>query len=288
MKNRNWILKSTDDIRTKALKIVAKVFPKEDIKNVNLKDIHDGYTNFSFLFTASDGKMYQIRIPHDNNIINRKLEHEILKKLNDTNFIYFDDKTGIAVKKWVEGKNPTWLTTRSRGFANRVFNLIKKIHEFKIQTKGISTIDYDLYNDNLYRLDFIYQKKFLCLLDRRKDDPKVLNHSDLNPLNILKLKNGGIYFIDFEWSCLNSDYWDYANYIRETNTHYWVSDLRHYIKDFNHQLLKDYLFLSSVYAYLWTYAMPESPKLLKYRKQTLKQIKRYYHGVINYDKSCES
>jgi thiamine kinase-like enzyme len=108
----------------------------------------------------------------------------------------------------------------------------------------------------------------------------VINHTDINPNNILVLlPSNKIHLIDFEWVGLASDYWDYANFIRETNLNYKNISWDKYIANFDINILKQYIYITSVFAYLWTFNMPQTPKIIKYRSLTKKQILDHYNDV---------
>jgi len=273
-------MKISKDAKQIALNLLKKKFPDKKIKT--MKPLHAGYTNFSYFVILSDNSHWQVRIPHDNNIINRKTEAGVLKLIGNKEFEYFDDKTGIAIKKWTTARTPGYFTVRNKEFNEKLLRQIKDIHAVKVPSKlPIKSLNFDTYNENLYRLRFIYQKKFLCILDRHRDDKLVLNHTDINPKNILYTKDKRVVLIDFEWAALANDYWDYANYVRESGINYRNIEWEKYINNFELKKFQEVLYVSCVYAYLWTYAMPQTPKIIAYRKRTYKQIKKYYHGVVN-------
>lgn len=267
-----------------ACQTFAKVFPKQAKKVKAIKELHLGYTNHSFLFSVKHDEKYQVRIPLAGDLIDRKCEYYCLKAVKDNNFVYFDKKTGIAVKKWIEGENPNKKTYKSQWFNDLLFEQISKLHNVKLpKSYKVKPINFDAYNKYLPYLKFEYQRKYLCLLDRRRNEPLVLTHSDINPLNII-YDGQKIHLIDYEWCCLASQYWDFANWIRETGISLDKIDMSGYIKNFDKEKLSDYVFLSSVFAHLWAQTMPPSRRILKYRKKTMKQIKKSYRYVIHHEK----
>jgi len=273
---------ANDNIQETALKVFKKHMPEQFAQIKTIKDIHNGYTNYSFMVELNDGTKYQIRIPHSGELINRKIELAVLSLSNYNLFVYFDDKTGIAIKKWVEGSHPGILKIKNKVFVDNLFTKIKNLHAIDVDQKKIpiKKIAIDEYNKYLYDLDFNYQNKYLALIDKRKKDQLVLSHSDINPLNVIVDDQDNITLIDFEWCCLASDYWDYANWTRETNFNFWNVEWSKFIKDFSMATFIEYLFISSVFAYVWTYAMPESKDILAYRKKVVKQVDRYYKVLI--------
>jgi hypothetical protein len=72
-------------------------FKTSQIKTI--KEIHKGYTNVSFVITLTNNQKYQIRLANDNHKVNRKNELAILKNVHNKDFIYYDIKTGNAIKK---------------------------------------------------------------------------------------------------------------------------------------------------------------------------------------------
>ena len=265
------------------LKIVKSTFANNEI--ISYTKIHSGYTNLTYLVKLNDNSKWQVRLPFEQTkkIINRKAEKSILDLLNNNDFIYFDIKTGKAIKKWLEGYNPNKAIYSKRKFLDKLFTQIKHIHTLAINKRhNFQKINLSVYTNTkqLTNLDKIYVTKFNELVDIRKNDKLVINHTDINPDNILVLlPNNKIHLIDFEWVGLASDYWDYANFIRETNLNYKNFQWNKYIDNFDMKILKQYIYITSVFAYLWTFNMPQTPKIIKYRLLTKKQIIIHYNDV---------
>lgn len=276
----------TKPYKTRAVALLKKVLKEDNGTIVSIKDIHNGYTNLSYLVTYANGKMYQVRFPHDEikDLLNRKNEYSVMKLLgSDKYFPYFDPKTGVAVKQWIPGSYVKIHKWRKWKYTDELFSLIKTIHKAKVNLKKIPLhkVNFDSYNENLHLLKLEYQTKFLSIIDTYRDEVMVLNHTDINPLNIIMDKGKRLHLIDYEWCGLASDYWDYANFIRESRIRYDHIEWNKYIDNFNMLKLQDFIFACSVYAYLWTFVMPDSKKIRKYRKTTLRQVKWYGRKVIN-------
>lgn len=279
-------MKNIDNPKQFAIDLLNKVIGKKDGNIVSLKPIHLGYTNQSFIATYSNGKKYQVRLPHCGDLINRSNEFKMLSLMKDKSFIYFDVKTGIGIKQWLPGKNPRIPTFWQWKQADNLFAEIKKIHAIPVP-KGskFQKINFDAYNQNLYHLKLAYQTKYLSIIQTYRDDKVVLSHTDINADNMIIDNNNKLHLIDFEWCGLASDYWDYANFIREARILWYPKiDWKKYIDKFDMQKLKDYIFVCSVFSYLWTWAMPQTKRIKKYRFRTLRQIKYYAKGVIVDDK----
>lgn len=274
-------INSNNKIIKRLTKIVKISFPSNEI--VSYTEIHSGYTNLSYLVKLNDNSKWQVRIPHQQTkkIINRKAEKNILDLLNYRDFVYFDIKTGIAIKKWFEGYNPNKAIYCKRKFLSNLFSQINHLHSLNIKKNhNFKKINLSSYDMQLNNLDEIYISKFNELVNLRKNDKLVINHTDINPDNILVLlPSNKIHLIDFEWVGLASDYWDYANFIRETNLNYKNISWDKYIANFDIIILKQYIYITSVFAYLWTFNMPQTPKIIKYRSLTKKQILTHYNDV---------
>lgn len=279
-------MKKIDNPKEYTVKLLQDVFMGKNGEVSSIKPIHRGYTNFSYIVQFENGKTYQVRLPHCGDLINRANEYQVLSLMDDDSFVYFDVKTGIAVKKWIDGKNPRIPFRRKWKLGDQLFGLIKKLHDKPLPADSkFKKINFDVYNQNLYRLKLAYQAKFLSLIDQYKTDEVVLSHTDINRQNMIQDKQDKLYLIDYEWCGLASDYWDFANFIRESRI-LWYKDVdwKKYIANFDMQKLKNYIFVCSVYAYLWTWVMPDSKKIRWYRKRTLRQIHYYARGVIDSDK----
>lgn len=274
-------MKKTKDYKKTAINLLHRLFKGQNGKIVSMKEIHKGYTNVSYEIIFENKSKYQVRIPHCGNLINRSAEYQVLKLIKDKTYIYFDQKTGIAVKQWIPGKNPKLGWNRGYDYLNNLFNKVKELHQIKPpKNQHFQKTSFDQYNNFLFRLKFEYQQKYLKLLDIYREDKFVINHTDINPDNIIVNNRGSVFIIDFEWAALAPDYWDYANFIRESRINYHRVEWQKYIENFDMQKLQDYIFLTSVYAHLWTWAMPESRKILKYRRRTLRQVHWYARNVF--------
>ncbi len=265
------------------IKLLQDVFMGKNGEIVSIRSIHNGYTNFSYVVTFENGKKYQVRLPHCGDLINRSNEYQVLSLLGNQDFIYFDIKSGVGVKEWIDGKPPRIPYFWKWKYVDNLFAQIKKIHETKVPFDvKLKKLNFDLYNENLYRLKLAYQTKFLSIIETYKGDETVLSHTDINAGNLILDKKEKLHIIDYEWCGLASDYWDYANFIRESRiTWYQKIDWNKYINNFDMNKLKDYIFASSVFAYLWTWLMPQTKRIIKYRRRALRQVNWYGHGVLN-------
>jgi hypothetical protein len=77
---------------------IAKTkYKKEDIKSC--LPIHKGFTNVSYKIAVKDKTIYQVRIANDHHQVNRSNEQKIYRLIKYSYFIYYDVKTGNAIKK---------------------------------------------------------------------------------------------------------------------------------------------------------------------------------------------
>ncbi len=274
-------MKQIKDNKKFCINLLHKVFGNKNGKISSIKEIHNGYTNISFDVVYENKQRYQVRIPHCGDLINREAEYQVLKLVHDINYVYFDPKSGVAIKQWINGKTPKFGWNRGYKYLNVLFNKINELHKLQPKNKKFfNKTSFDQYNENLYRLRFDYQQKYLRLMDTYKEDKYVISHTDINPDNMIVNKRGSIFLIDYEWVAIAPEYWDYANFIRESRINYNRVEWGKYIENFDLDKLKNYIFLTSVYAYLWTWAMPQTRKILRYRRRTLRQIRWYAYGAF--------
>jgi thiamine kinase-like enzyme len=99
----------------------------------------------------------------------------------------------------------------------------------------------------------------------------------LNSDNLLLSKPKEIIFIDYEWGRLNNKYWDIANFIRESNLS--LQAIKHiltYDKSLDKNILNDFIYICTNYAYQWTFNMKQTKKILMCRKINLAKLNKYY------------
>ena len=249
-------------------------YRQEDIADI--KQIHNGYVNISFLFILKNQVKYQIRLSSGVKLVNRKAEYEILKLTKNEDFIYYDKKTGNAIKKWIDGSHPNKKEILKRKFIKNLVGEIKKLHNIKITSTSIPKIDYGLYNKNIDKLDSNIKSCYLKLLDKYQNLPLVINHSDINSQNLIVDKKFNVHLIDWEWTTLNNDYWDYANFIREEYIP--INKIKlftRYNKKLDINILQDHIFICCTFALLWTHAMDQTDKIKQYNQKLIKQVNMY-------------
>lgn len=197
----------------KWLELIASVFQKPEYAITNLKPLHFGMTNKSFLFQF-EGENYIFRIPGEGTgvLINRKQEYAVYQaiaplKLSDK-IIYFDPERGVKITKFIEGTHnadarnlhdltlcmKTARLLHSSGLkVSHEFNFEERIQYYEKITKEKNGI---LYNDYAE-----VRAKMQELLDYLKTIEKdfTLTHIDLIPDNLL-IHNDEVYLIDWEYA----------------------------------------------------------------------------------------
>jgi thiamine kinase-like enzyme len=112
--------------------------------------------------------------------------------------------------------------------------------------------------------------------------PLVLSHNDLSADNLIYTPNHQVIFIDYEWARMNNVYWDVANFIREVNLSLGKIKLLCKLMNIsNLNALLIFVYLATNYAYQWTFNMPFTKKIKKYRKITLIKLERYYRLIAS-------
>jgi choline kinase len=120
-----------------------------------------------------------------------------------------------------------------------------------------------------------YLNHYLHLIEKYKNDNLVFSHNDLNENNIIE-SNNIPHFIDFEYSCANSRYWDLANLINEANLDSWQQQV--FVKNYgeiNEQKLYDYSFIQLFFSYTWAIDHPDKILINKYKNQLKEKLTKF-------------
>lgn len=246
----------------------------------NIFEIHDGYTNHSFLIETKDKKKWQIRIARNSKIVNRNNEFNVLKAINNKSFIYYDKKSGNAIKKWLPGINPTYKIYSSNLFLKKFARKCRKLHNTDIKNTNIINHEYGNYL-LISKLEKKHFLKYKELINKYQDLPQVLSHNDLNAKNLLWYKNK-VTFIDFEWARINNEYWDLANFIREVDLDFdRAKKLTKYYKKLDWEIMKDFIYICTNFAVQWTYGMQQTPKMIKYRQYCIYKMNKIYNELYS-------
>ncbi|MDR2823514.1 MAG: phosphotransferase [Mycoplasmataceae bacterium] len=260
---------------TKAINFFTRKtnYRPEDIDKI--EPLHEGYTNISFKVLTKDQRWYQVRLSRGIKLANTQNEKNVLGLIDFPYYMHYDAKTGDAIKRWISGVTPPMKLAKSNAFLKQLAGNIKTMHITKV-TKPILKHDS---NDCLAKakLPKIHLAKYNALVSKYRYLPTVLSHNDLSPDNMLYLPNKKIQFIDFEWSRLNNRYWDLANYTREVElTKAQALQFAKYYGQLDGEILCDFIYICTNYAYQWTFNMPQDERILAYRAKLLTQMEHYY------------
>ena len=205
--------KNTTGYGSEAISFVSKAF---NIKDSDIKDIEcikEGMTNHSYKFSY-DGTVYFARVPgkDTDTYIDRKIEGEILEKLQDKNLteeiVYFDTNSGYKISKYLQNARP--LNVNDDNELKKCMQTYKKFHLLGISVDANCSIA----DKNNEYLDIIRENNILVpyedfddiiksaneikkYLDQN-DKAKTLCHGDPNPNNVLVVGNE-LKMIDFEY-----------------------------------------------------------------------------------------
>lgn len=264
-----------------AKKMFTKHMDKTENQIVYMELINEGFTNISYLVVNQQNQKFQVRI--GNHQINRNNEALFLKAMADFGgFIYYDNQTGNAIKKWVEGRIPSINECRSEKFMKAFAKSLRSLQKLKI-SKKMTERDFYCFQKkaDFKNLEHIWQK-YDEIIRKYQNLPLIASHNDLRPSNLV-WDDKKVSFLDFEWGTKNHNYWDLCNFLREieyplTNLESLIS--KHF-KNLKLDIVLEFLFATTCFAYQWTF-FPESNELiLKYRNNVEQLMQKYYAVITN-------
>jgi thiamine kinase-like enzyme len=151
----------------------------------------------------------------------RASESQILNflktKNQNQNILYQDSDEGILIREFHEGNEISNLNLRREENLISLGKEIRKIHEIKINHNVINDFEnvIESYRDilkNKIKNDWYLSKGFEIFDSLSyENELKIFSHNDLSPGNILWNKK--YFFIDWEYSSMNSQYFDLATII---------------------------------------------------------------------------
>lgn len=151
----------------------------------------------------------------------RASESQILNflktKNQNQNILYQDFDEGILIREFHEGNEISNLNLRREENLISLGKEIRKIHEIKINHNVINDFEnvIENYRDilkNKIKNDWYLSKGFEIFDSLSyENELKIFSHNDLSPGNILWNKK--YFFIDWEYSSMNSQYFDLATII---------------------------------------------------------------------------
>ena len=196
------------------LKKIQNVFNVNENKIVDIKIQKAGMTNRSFTFAIAN-QFYVFRIAGEGTakLISRKNEYENYKAIKQLNIsdeiIYFSKKTGCKISLFYNGAVNT--SAQNREDVKKSVDLLRTVHKSGIQVAH----SFDIENEILKYLKLCKEKKAIRFSDdseifekmktlfgiiRKTYIEKVLCHVDSNPDNFIKLPDGTVKLIDWEYA----------------------------------------------------------------------------------------
>lgn len=273
-----------------------------------------GMTNTNFFLNTGKGKFVarisgkatELFINRDNEIYNSTITAE---KFISPDIVYFDNKSGIKISKYINNAETLSPKTTRRNFyliADKVAELhtsnIKFKNKFIIKNEFLKYLN--LINQNNYKLDesFLQIKdSFLAFLDEVEYSNNKLCpcHNDLVPENfVLNKQSNQLYIIDWEYSGMNDPAWDIASIFYEANfnckdeidfLNYYLSRISHppENKNFSQRILM-YKISQCLLWYLWTIIKENNgesfPNYAKNRLKNAKNLIKEYKVKYIYEK----
>lgn len=210
---------------------IRRVF-NDDTLRFDKSRFAGGLTNYNYIM-AIHGHDYVIRQPGGmtEKMINRYTELENGKRTTSLGincpYLYFDPDTGIKITNYIpHSKNLAQCNPRSNKNINIVLSLLKQLHHMQesfsnqfnwiLELQKYETIIQDLHGET--SMDYEEIKRYLEGLYNNylNNENLVPCHNDPVPENFLTSPSGTSYLIDWEYSGMNSIYWDIAAYILES------------------------------------------------------------------------
>lgn len=249
-------------------------FPNKSVDHI--EQIFGGFSNKIFKI-KSGLEAYKIRIADHNDLIDRVNEYSILKALNISNCLIYEESSGNSIWNWIEGERALKEQV-NKEFIEKIVVLIKDIHETNIQNFcGILEHDDLEFSEKTKKyLDtndiFVYEK----LVDKYKNHNRVLCHNDISLGNIIfNPLDNQLILIDYEWGRINNPYWDYGNFVKEADLSLENIEYLSEIANLDLRVLFDFCFIATIYSLQLSYIFPQTESLNIYRDKLNKQLLEY-------------
>jgi CTP:phosphocholine cytidylyltransferase-like protein/thiamine kinase-like enzyme len=208
------------------IKTIEDVFNVKENEITDIKNLKAGMTNKSFGFSVN-GKSYIFRLPGEGTekLISRLHEKDVYSAIKDINIsdkiIYFSENTGYKISEYYIGARNT--DARNQDDIEKSMDVLKNFHNSGLYVSHSFNIEDEIsrylllcnernairYSDNDETL-----VKMKYLIDKVKimDNPVVLCHIDSNPDNYLKLTDGSVKIIDWEYAGMCDPIMDISMY----------------------------------------------------------------------------
>ena len=224
---------------------IKDVFGVKESKIVDIQNLETGMTNRSFAFSLNE-KSYIFRMPGEGTeeLINRKQESEVYRAVKNLRLsdeiVLFDEETGYKISTFYENARNT--DPHNRRDIELSMEILRRIHQSGIRVAHSFDIDKEIIRylalcDERNALRFqdneeTYEKmKVLIEQIQKMHVQDVLCHIDCNPDNFIRLADGSIKLVDWEYAGMGDPIMDVSMY----------SIYSYYSKEDMDELLKIYL-----------------------------------------------
>lgn len=254
-------------------------FPHYRTQIKSCKKVLIGFSNRVFKLTLLDGRAYKVRIADNNHLISRKNEQEVLKLLPDPNLIVYESSSGNAIYNWIEGK-PLSSRQLTKDMLEKIVKLATNFHSIPVsKLKGIEEHNHFDTISKVEKEREEYSKFFPTykeLVEKYKDLPKFLTHNDISLKNLIYSEESDtLSLIDYEWARLNTIYWEYGNFARESNlSKAKIIALAKLVK-LQEEILLDFVFIATFYSWQLSFSWDGSERLERYRSKLSSQLTKY-------------
>jgi len=199
------------------IETIEKVFGVRESEIAGIKNIKTGMTNRSFSFSVK-GKgetayIYRLAGEGSEKLINRKGEKEAymaVKKLGISDeIIHFDVDAGSKISVFY--KDAANISARNRADLEDAMSILRGVHRSGIKVGGSFDIGGEIFRylllcreRNVVHFsgsEKLYEKmKRLAAFVESQNIPKVLCHVDSNPDNFIRLADGSLKLLDWEYA----------------------------------------------------------------------------------------
>ncbi|MCL2764397.1 MAG: NTP transferase domain-containing protein [Treponema sp.] len=227
------------------IKLIENIFKVKENEITCIKSQKAGMTNRSFTFSVN-GESWIFRLPGEgtDKLINRKQELEAYKTIKPLDIcdeiIFFDEENGIKISRFYNDA----VNTSAADFddVKKSMSIIRNLHQSGLAVKHLFDIESEIFcylnlcneRDAIRFLDNFETLEKMKVIIRLVNDmnlPKVLCHIDSNPDNFIKMENGTVRLIDWEYAGMCDPIIDISMY----------AIYSYYSKEQTDELLKIYL-----------------------------------------------
>ena len=202
------------------LKILSDFFKTSEENITIVKQLLGGMSNKVYLVTYQ-GNSFTLRMPGKkaNLFVDRQSELCAIREAENLSItnktIYFSEPTGVKIAEYINGQVLTEVNIDD--YLTGISDLLKKMHNHK--TASIKRYDllaklrlFESYNIEQNETYYKLKDAWISMYESKyKHDQLVFCHGDAQRSNIV-VDNNRLYLFDFEYSGLNSPYYDIASF----------------------------------------------------------------------------